>query len=174
MIDEKRPPTRVGEWLRSNATWLFVVVLILQSLVSGVMVSRTNNATEELAGAVDTIEITQANLAVGLIEVRAALDQFEADRIDRSVNACEDRNAIRVSVNRLALPAGGHDANGNPTEAFTSASPENQQRARDFLSNLVPLQVCTTEAIDLYLASDRTEGLVPIDGSDGYSEAVGG
>lgn len=108
----------------------------------------------------------------GLEQVKDALAQFEADRIDRSVNACEDRNAIRVGVNSLALTGAGHDENGQPTEAFTSASPERQESARRFLEKLIPLQVCTPEGIQLYIDSDRTEGVVPIDGSDGYSEAV--
>lgn len=105
--------------------------------------------------------------------VEDALAQFEADRIDRSVNACEDRNAIRIGMNRLALSAFGHDPEtGQPTAAFAAATPTQQQTARDRLQNLIPLQVCSPDAIQVYIDSNRSEGLVPIDGTDGYSEAV--
>lgn len=105
--------------------------------------------------------------------VEEALAQFEADRIDRSVNACEDRNAIRIGMNQLVLNASGHDDTGNPTDRFLAATPEQQARAVDLLSKLLPLQVCNTDAIDLYVTSGRTQGIIPIDGSDGsYSEAV--
>jgi len=106
--------------------------------------------------------------------VSDALDQFEADRIDRSINACQDRNAIRIGVNQLALGGAGFDEFGNPTERFVNATPEQQARVTEtFLSKLLKLQVCTDEAIERFIASNRAEGVIPIDGTDGsYSEAV--
>lgn len=135
------------------------VLFVAFSLVMGLLVYGIWRDGEERDEAVESVE--------------EALAQFEADRIDRSVNACQDRNAIRIGMNRLALTAAGHDQDGFPTDVFTSASPERQETARLFLSNLIALQVCTTEAIDLYVSSNRTQGLVVIDGSDGdYREAV--
>jgi hypothetical protein len=119
---------------------------------------------------------TLANLsvvAVVYVDYRATNNEQQAEQSVRSVNSCLDRNDIRIGMNRLALSAFGHDPDtGQPTEAFLAATPEQQATVADRLTNLLPLQDCTVEALERYNASGRREGVIPIDGSDGYLEAV--
>lgn len=104
-----------------------------------------------------------------------AIDQANSERAARTVTSCDQQATFSRAHNRLVLDLAGIDPDsGHPTSTWTDRTPEQLDAIRPRLQrNLLPLRICTPEAIAAYFQSGGRDGVQPIDPTgDDYSEAV--